>query len=122
MVLLQCQFEVDAVDTDEGLNREELVAWAADCRGNRQPVDLTDRIDAEVIESLPRTLVISNVAVGYRRQPGNPKADLRHEQARYPDRDHGGLRLRNATGRRAAGARFLNADRLQRRAEKRPRR
>jgi len=60
---LKQKFEVDYVSTDEGLSAAELRQRAVGADGIVS--QLTDKFDAEVIESLQGVKVISNVAVGF---------------------------------------------------------
>jgi lactate dehydrogenase-like 2-hydroxyacid dehydrogenase len=60
---LRKSFEVDYVDSDDGLTADQLRERA---RGKSAIVSqLTDRLDAAALESLDGVLVIANVAVGF---------------------------------------------------------
>lgn len=60
---LKARARVDYHDSDEGLPADELVARLAGKRG--LVCQLTDRIDAAVMDAAPEVRVVSNVAVGF---------------------------------------------------------
>ncbi len=63
MDFLDHHFQLTFNDENRVLNKAEIIAGAKDCQALL--CLLTDRIDAEVIESLPKLKVISNYAVGF---------------------------------------------------------
>ncbi|MBS3780744.1 MAG: D-glycerate dehydrogenase [Desulfovermiculus sp.] len=63
MDFLDHHFQLTFNDENRVLNKAEIIAGAKDCQALL--CLLTDRIDAEVIESLPELKVISNYAVGF---------------------------------------------------------